>query len=76
MTSLPTQYSTVSSGSVQFGVASLPRPSLNISGIREEVDTFMFEGHDTVSSAICWTLYEIGLDTDVQGNEQCYLFAS
>ena len=49
---------------------------IDIEGIQEEVDTFMFEGHDTVSSAICWTLYEIGLDTDVQGNEQCYLFAS
>lgn len=34
--------------------------------IREEVDTFMFEGHDTTSMGICWSLYLIGLDQKVQ----------
>ncbi|XP_047108830.1 cytochrome P450 4c3 [Schistocerca piceifrons] len=34
--------------------------------IREEVDTFMFEGHDTTSAAICWSLYLIGSHPDVQ----------
>ncbi|KAF8783292.1 Cytochrome P450 4c3 like protein [Argiope bruennichi] len=34
--------------------------------IREEADTFAFEGHDTTSMAVCWALYLIGLHKDVQ----------
>ncbi|KAJ4433398.1 Cytochrome P450 4C1 [Periplaneta americana] len=34
--------------------------------LREEVDTFMFEGHDTTSAGMCWALFLLGLHPDVQ----------
>ncbi|KRT78188.1 cytochrome P450 [Oryctes borbonicus] len=36
--------------------------------IREEVDTFMFEGHDTTTASIAWTIFLLGIHQDIQVN--------
>lgn len=42
-----------------------PDPLTN-KDIREEVDTFLFEGHDTISISITMTLVLLGMHPDIQ----------
>lgn len=34
--------------------------------IREEVNTFMYAGHDTMATSISWTLYALGRHPEYQ----------
>lgn len=42
------------------------KDSIDDEGIREEVDTFMFEGYDTTSMCLCFTLMLLANHRDVQ----------
>ncbi|RWS12117.1 cytochrome P450 monooxygenase-like protein [Dinothrombium tinctorium] len=44
----------------------LDNDNMSIEDVCDEVDTFMFAGHDTTAMGISWTLYLLGLHDDVQ----------
>ena len=36
--------------------------------LKDEVNTFIFAGHDTTASALIWVFYNLGLHQDIQVN--------
>ncbi|KAI4466640.1 cytochrome p450 family 4 [Holotrichia oblita] len=46
--------------------ASKTDATLGDEDIRQEVDTFLFEGHDTLTAAVCWCIFLLGNHLDVQ----------
>ncbi|CAF3258747.1 unnamed protein product [Rotaria socialis] len=47
-------------------LAQMKSEQLSLDDIQEEVDTFMFEGHDTTAAAVNFACYLIGSHPDVQ----------
>lgn len=43
---------------------------IDLEGIKEEVDTFMFAGHDTSANTLAWSIYLIGSHPLVQAKLQ------
>ena len=40
--------------------------TITFDDIQEEVDTFMFEGHDTTTAGVSWALHLIGSHPEIQ----------
>uniref|UniRef100_A0A182NKF8 Cytochrome P450 n=1 Tax=Anopheles dirus TaxID=7168 RepID=A0A182NKF8_9DIPT len=51
-------------------LAAESKQQIDEEGIREEVDTFMFEGHDTTAAAIMFTIVLLAIEQDAQ--QRCY----
>ncbi|CAF3948725.1 unnamed protein product [Rotaria sordida] len=47
-------------------IAKMNDEQMSIDDIQEEVDTFMFEGHDTTATVLNFTLFMIALHQDIQ----------
>nr|QQL12335.1 cytochrome P450 CYP4CJ5 [Aphis craccivora] len=58
-----------------IGISKQNPEKMTDSDIREEVDTFLFEGHDTSSTAMTMAFIQLGLHQDIQDNvrEELYL---
>ena len=54
-------------------IENLKKDEIDLMGIRDEVETFMFEGHDTTAAAMSFMVHSLGSDFNIRKTVQSEL---